>query len=339
MKIATIGAGYFAEFQVEAWKRIREVELVAICDQNPKKSGDMAARHGVDRIYQDYREMLDKESPDVVDIITPPQTHLELCREIASRGIHIICQKPLAPTLQEAREIAGLEAQFGIRIMVHENFRFQPWYRKIHQMVYQDKLIGDRLHTLQFRFRTGDGWPEDAYLSRQPYFREMPRLLIFETGIHFIDTFRYLAGEVHSVYANLRRLNSQIAGEDAGMIFFEFETGAQGLWDANRYNEPNAANPRYTFGDMVVEGNGGTIRLYSGGKITLQPLGEPEEEVSYSHQDINFAGDCVFATQQHFADAMQAGTPFETNVHDYLKNLMIQEAVYESSAKGMPVRL
>ena len=78
--------------------------------------------------------------------------------------------------------------------------------------------IGEKLHTLTFRSRPGDGWAADAYLARQPYFREMPRFLIHETGIHFIDTFRYLAGEVTRVYCRLRKLNPAIAGEDCGLL-------------------------------------------------------------------------------------------------------------------------
>ena len=81
--------------------------------------------------------------------------------------------------------------------------------------------------------RVGSG----AYLDRQPYFRIMPRLLVFETGVHFVDVFRYLVGEVRQVYAALRRRNAVIAGEDAGLVLFEFDDGATGIWDASRYNE------------------------------------------------------------------------------------------------------
>jgi predicted dehydrogenase len=65
--------------------------------------------------------------------------------------------------------------------MVHENFRFQPWHREIKRLLVQDS-IGDRLHSLTFRSRPGDGWGERAYLDRQPYFRDMPRFLIY---LHF----------------------------------------------------------------------------------------------------------------------------------------------------------
>ena len=79
-----------------------------------------------------------------------------------------------------------------------------------------------------FRLRTGDGWGEDAYLGRQPFFRDYPRLLVYETGVHFIDMFRFLFGEIETVSAHLRRLNPVIKGEDSGQIFLTFDNGVRG---------------------------------------------------------------------------------------------------------------
>ena len=84
------------------------------------------AKYGIPKLYKDFEEMLDQEKPDVVDIITPPTTHLPLCQLAAERGIHIICQKPLAPTFAEAKAIVELAEKAGVRFMVHENWRFQP---------------------------------------------------------------------------------------------------------------------------------------------------------------------------------------------------------------------
>jgi len=279
--------------------------------------------------------MLEKERPDFVDIITPPATHLEMCRTAAEMGIHIICQKPLAPAFAEAKEIVEAASTAGVRFVVHENWRFQPWYREIKRLL-EDGSIGT-LHSLNFRSRMGDGWGENAYIPRQPYFREYSRLLVYENGVHFIDTYRYLAGEIQRVFSRLRRLNPVIAGEDTGIVVFEFTSGVMGLWDANRYNESNHENPRYTFGEFLVEGTGGAIRLYTDGGLSLQRLGEAETPHPYKHEDRGFAGDCCYAFQRHVVDRMIDGRAFETNGEDYLKTLAVQEAVYESAACGMPV--
>ena len=185
----------------------------------------------------------------------------------------------------------------------------------------------------------GDGWGEDAYIPRQPYFREYPRLLVYENGVHFIDTYRYLAGEIREVYAVLKKLNPVIAGEDYAAIIFNFENGVTGIWDANRYNECNFKNPRYTFGEMLVDANAGSIRLYLDGRLTIQPLGEKERAHDYHHEDRAFSGDCCYTTQRHFIDRMLDGKPFETNGHEYLKTLAVQEAVYESAATNSSVKV
>src|SRR5687767_3301712 len=97
-----IGAGYFSQFHFEAWKRIPQSQITAVCDCDPARAGEAARAHGIARHYADCREMLDVERPDFLDIITPPETHLDLCRLAAERGIAVICQKPLAPSFEEA---------------------------------------------------------------------------------------------------------------------------------------------------------------------------------------------------------------------------------------------
>jgi predicted dehydrogenase len=337
-KAVAVGAGYFSHFQYEAWERIPEVTVAAFCNRNAQRAEPIIENFGIPRHYTDYRQMLEKEKPDIVDIITPPPTHLEMCKIAADLGVHIICQKPLAPTFDEARQIVELTDRAGVRFMVHENWRFQPWYREIRKLL-DAGAVGDKIHSLYFRSRMGDGWGENAYIPRQPYFREYPRLLVYENGVHFIDTYRYLAGEVKDVYAVLKKLNPVIAGEDSGVVIFNFVSGTTGIWDANRYNECNYENARYTFGEMLIDASGGSIRLALDGTITIQPLGKKERKHDYFHEDRAFSGDCCYTTQRHFIDRMIDGEPFETNGYEYLKTLAVQEAVYESASKNTIIRV
>lgn len=337
LKGVAVGAGYFSQFHFDAWSRMDDVELAAVCDVDPAAADRTAAKYGIAKTYHDFAEMLDAENPDFVDIITRPDSHLSLVKEAANRNVAIICQKALAPTFDEAKEIVRVAQSAAVPLMVHENFRFQPWYREIRRQI-DSGAIGDRLHSISFRCRTGDGWQHDAYISRQPYFREMPRLLIFETGVHFVDTFRYVAGEIDGVYASLRKLNPDIVGEDSATVMFDFDSGATGVWDGNRYNEPTSPDARFTFGEALVEGSGGTIRLYGTGRLTLQPLGDPEQNIQYEFRRHGFAGDCVLATQRHFIDCLRSGSPLETSGDEYLKSLAVVEAIYESAATRLPVR-
>lgn len=329
LKGVAIGAGYFSRFQYEAWTRIPEVEITALCNSNKERAEVIITQYGVKNHYTDYKEMILKEKPDFVDIITPPDTHFEMCKFAADNGVHIICQKPLAPTMEESQKIVDYVTKKNIRFVVHENFRFQPWHREIKKII-ADGVVGD-LFSLNFRSRMGDGWGDDAYLSRQPYFRDYKKLLIYETGVHFIDTFRYHAGEVKSVFSILKRLNPVIKGEDSGLMILNFENNAHAIWDANRYNENNFKKQRYTFGEYLIDGSKGSIRLYSDGNITIQKLGDDEKIHSYIHNDIGFAGDCCYIFQRDFIDKLISGEIFETNGENYLKTLQVQEAVYQSS--------
>ena len=222
--------------------------------------------------------MLDRERPDFVDIITPPETHEEMCAFAAARGIHIICQKPLAPSCEASERIVDNSAAAGVRFMVHENFRWQPWYRAIKDVQARGD-IGDFTH-IHFLMRMGDGWGEDAYLARQPFFREYPRLLFYETGVHFIDTFRFLLGDVASVVAETKRLNPAIRGEDAGQLLLKFQNGSTAIWDANRYNESEAETPRFTFGELRIDGTAGHLTMDASSTIRVKRLGQPAAELS-----------------------------------------------------------
>ncbi len=337
LKGVCVGAGYFSHFQYEAWQRIPEVEIVAFSNRDAERALEITQKFGLTKCYADWREMLDAEKPDFIDVITPPPTHAAICAEAVQRGIHIICQKPLAPTLSEAREIVANASAAGVRLMVHENFRFQPWHRELKRQL-DAGAIGE-VFSLSFRSRLGDGWGPDAYIPRQPYFRDYPRLLVYETGLHFIDTFRYLAGDITRVTAWLRKLNPVIQGEDCGLLVFDFANGAVGQWDANRYNEPACPLPeaRYTFGEFLIEGSTGSLRLYLDGRVTLKPLGGDETETPYIHERRGFAGDCVYATQRHFIDRLLDGAPFETSGEDYLITTAIQEAAYESASTKQSV--
>jgi predicted dehydrogenase len=337
MKGVALGAGYFAPYHYEAWTRIPEVEIVALFNPTEDRATPIMTRFGVPRYYADWKEMIDREAPDFVDIITPPDTHEDICRYAAERGVHIICQKPLAPTSEISRRIVDFARAAGVRFMVHENFRWQPWYREI-KRIQKEGLIGDFTHLL-FSMRMGDGWGDDAYLARQPFFRDYPRLLVYETGVHFIDTFRFLLGDVVSVFAQLRRLNHVIKGEDAGQIMLTFATGATAIWDANRYNEVEAEFPRFTFGTLRIDATRGHLTMGTDSGIRIKPLGEAGSDVEYARANVNFAGDCVYFLQRHFVDCMLSGREFESNGDDYLQTIEVVEAAYESARLGQVIRL
>ncbi len=338
LKGVVIGAGYFAPFQLKAWKRIPEVSIGAVCDRDRGRAEIAATRFDIPRWYDDYRTLIDREKPDFVDVITPPDTHLAVCKYAASHRAAVICQKPLAPTFEQAQQLVNAMRKAGVRFMVHENWRWQPWYRQI-KSIQQRGSIGEFIH-FYFRMRTGDGWGENAYLERQPYFRDYPRLLIYETGVHFIDMFRFFFGEVRSVYTHMRRINPVIRGEDVAQVFLSFKNGPTALLDANRYNEAvETPDPRLTFGELRIDATGGHLEMDGCSRIRIKPLGKTMYDHPYAHESLNFAGESCYFLQRHFVECMKTGREFESEGMDYLRTLRVVEACYSSASEQRVVEL
>jgi len=332
LRVAVAGAGYFARYHYEAWGRIEEAKLVALAEPDGARAGEMARDFAVPRTFETLEALLAEVELDLLDIATPPETLHALVSQAAARGLAVVCQKPLAPSLDAARDIVALAESAGIPLIVHENFRFQPWYRHAKALLDAGRL--GQPHAIAFRLRPGDGQGAEAYLSRQPYFQSMPRFLVHETAIHWIDTFRFLMGEVTGVFARLEKLNPVIAGEDAGVIIFSFDNGSTGIFDGNRLNDHVSDNPRRTMGEMWVEGSAGVLRLDGAGRLWWKAQGEEEVEHPYRWRDRGFAGDAVFALQSHVVTHLRDAGPLENSGRSYLRNLDIEDAVYRSSEEG-----
>jgi len=337
-RVAVVGCGYFAQFHHDAWARMAGVDVVGVCDvDRTKAEAAIAEFHPTAKAFDDTMAVLDDLRPDIVDIVTPPVTHAALVAAATEVGADVMCQKPLAPTLDEARAIVAAAEAAGVHLAVHENFRFQPWYLEARRLIDAGRL--GRVHGISFRLRPGDGQGVDAYLLRQPYFQQMPRFLVFETAVHFVDTFRMLLGEVISVYADLRRLNPVIAGEDAGHILLHFECGAVGLFDGNRLNDHVAENARRTMGEMWLEGEKGVLRLNGDGALFWKPHGAPEQRHAFDWENQGFAGDCVYATNRAAVDAWAAGRHAANEGRAYLRNAELVEAIYRSNELAARVEI
>ncbi|MEM6439352.1 MAG: Gfo/Idh/MocA family oxidoreductase [Pseudomonadota bacterium] len=333
-RVACVGAGYFARFHRDAWAAIPQTDAVAIADPN----AEAAAATGLPA-HDSAEAMLAALGPDLsdvlLDIAAPPAAHADLIRlGLSARVGAILCQKPFCGDLDAARAVTQEAAQAGIRLIVHENFRFQPWYRTLRAALDRGE-IGE-VHNLTFRLRPGDGQGPDAYLARQPYFQAMPRFLIHETGIHWIDTFRYLAGEPEAVFADLRRLNPAIAGEDAGLVIFRLASGARALFDGNRLLDHPAEDPRRTMGEALIEGTEGVLSLDGEGIVRRRVFGDSRWFQLENAVPIRsgFGGGCVEAFQTHAISSLASGEPAETEAASYVGNLSIESAIYKSSEIG-----
>lgn len=337
LAVAIVGCGFFSGEHQAAWARIPRARVVALVDADIAKAQAAAAAFPGAQVFEDVEVVFAAATPDVVDIVTPPATHRDLVTAAARRGIAAICQKPLAPTLAEATALVEEVERAGVTLIVHENFRFMPWFEEA-KAVLEQGLLGTPLGVF-FRLRPGDGQGPQAYLGRQPYFQKMERFLVHETAIHLIDVFRFLLGEVTAVFARLKRFNPAIAGEDAGVIAFDFESGATGLFDGNRLVDHPSDDARMTMGIMFLEGTGGTLRLDGYGRLFLKPHGAPEREHAYAWTKGGYGGDCVLRQIQHIVAHLVDGAPVFNTGRAYLRNFEIEEAVYRSNAEKRLIAL
>ncbi|QMU59642.1 MAG: gfo/Idh/MocA family oxidoreductase [Boseongicola sp.] len=326
LRVACVGAGYFSQFHYGSWARMDRVTLVGSCNR------DIDGAHATGLpAYDHLQTMIEETRPDLLDIILPPVVHAETIKTALRFGVKtLICQKPFCENKAEALAMVELAKEAGAEIIIHENFRFQPWYRKLNDILRSD-LVG-KLHQITFRLRPGDGQGADAYMDRQPYFQSMEKFLVHETLVHWIDTFRFLLGDPIAVYADLRRMNPEIAGEDAGYVLLDHTNGVRALLDGNRHLDHAADNHRRTMGEALVEGTKGSVTLQGDGSLWFRAFKDTERRCLLPPDSWEgFGGDCVHKLQEHVVSALLDGSPLENTAQEYLKVINIEEAIYSSA--------
>jgi predicted dehydrogenase len=273
--------------------------------------------------------MMDRERPDFLDIVTRAETHLPLVQLSAQCRVAALCQKPMANTWAEALEIASVSRRAGIRLMMNENWRWQPWYRRMHDLLSEGRI--GRVVFYRFHMRRRDGLGEAPY-EGQSYMKDLPRLMILNVLVHFFDTARFLFGEMEEIYCMTQRINPAIAGEDLAVSIVRHQGGLCGVIDGHRFAESEQGGSAMC--DCRIEGMNNVLalrgqdNLYLGSELVFDAAGIP-----------GYKGDSCRAAQQHFVDCLWSGATFETDADEYLKSVACAEAAYRSAADNRPVRL
>ena len=201
LRLAMIGCGFFAQNHLNAWSEIPEVEIVAVCDRDPARADAACTRFGIARAYTDAAALFDAEKLDFVDIATTMETHRPLVTLAAAHGVHVIVQKPLAPSLEDCRAIVETCRAAGLRLMVHENFRFQSPILAARAALAEGRI--GTPHFAQLSFRSG----YDVF-SGQPYLATEKRFILIDLGIHILDVCRAIMGEAETLYCAAQKVNS-----------------------------------------------------------------------------------------------------------------------------------
>ncbi|HTZ60722.1 MAG TPA: Gfo/Idh/MocA family oxidoreductase [Acidobacteriaceae bacterium] len=314
-KGALIGCGFFSQNHQEAWRRILNAEIVAASDLSLER-----AQAAAPRAYTSAKELLQAEVLDFVDIATRSPTHMELVSLAAEKGLAIICQKPMAPDWETARRMVEVCEKNRVRAMIHDNWRWQSWYRAAAGMIAQGD-IGTPLG-YGFRCRVKEGTGPEPY-PRQAYFRQLPRFMIDEVLVHHIDTARFLFGDIASIYAEGARRNPHVRAEDHVILTLRHVGGAMGSIEGSSFL--SHLDSARTLDEATFEGESGSLMVNGQGEIWSG------EQKLWRDFGKGYRGDSVFSTQSHFIDCLETGRPFETGFRDYLEHTFAAvEAAYMS---------
>lgn len=335
MKGALIGCGFFAQNHLHAWRDIVGVEIVALCDTDDDRLQAMAQSFNIARTYTDAAERFAEGGFDFVDIATTVPSHRRLVEMAAKAGLYIICQKPFAENMDDAREMVKAAEVAGKTLMVHENFRWQSPIQAVLDVI-QSGEIGEPFFC-RVSFRSG----YDVFTG-QPYLAEGKRFIIEDLGIHILDIARALVGDVERITATTRRINPSIRGEDVATMLLQHSGGATSVVDCSYATQRMPE----TFPQSLLEIDGplGTIRLDAGYQLSVYTNTETTRDVSptllsWAEKPWHNIQESVLSIQQHFVECIANGLEPQTSGLDNLKTLVLVEAAYESAELGTTVTL
>lgn len=330
-----IGAGFWARYQLAGWREFRDqVEIVAISNRTEAKAAALAAEFGIGAVYGDAAAMLDTEQLDFVDIITDVDTHGSFARLAADRGVPTICQKPMAPSLAEARElVAHFEAR-GAPLLIHENWRWQDPLRALKARL--DSGVIGPVHRARITYSNSF-----AVFDNQPFLKELEQFILTDIGSHILDVARFLFGEAQSLYCQTSRVHADIRGEDVATVVMRM--GGATVTCEMSYASP-VEHDRFPETFVHIEGARGSLELgpdYSLRQTTS--AGTLVRRVApplYDWADPAYAliHASIVACLGNLISGLRGG-PVETTAADNLRTCELYFRAYESAGADTVINL
>ncbi|MEP6838920.1 MAG: Gfo/Idh/MocA family oxidoreductase [Bradyrhizobium sp.] len=325
LRIGLIGAGMVSRHHLIAWANIPDqARVVAVADPSADNAARRATEFEIPATCATAEAMLAATELDAIDIAAPREMHAPLVRLAAKRHLPVLCQKPLAPNLQEATALAT-EVADQTRLMVHENWRFRGYYRDAAAWL-RDGRIGN-IKQAQLTLLTSGVLPGPdglcPALERQPFMRGEWRMLVAEVLIHHLDTLRMLLGPLRVTAARLSRSSDQLIGEDSAVIQLETDSGAAVSVFASFAAH---GHPATQVDRLEILGDRGAIRL-DGPQLTCSGA-SPKEQIYDLAAEYQGSYNRTIA---HFVRSLRDNTPFETAPQDNLETLRLVEDCYRLS--------
>jgi predicted dehydrogenase len=327
-RVVVVGAGLVARFWLPPLLARPGVEIVAVVDPDTRRAADAVAAAGArSPVFGELAEALGATRPDLAAILTPPALHRRVAEELLDAGCDVLCEKPLALTMDDARAIVAAAQSAGRHLAVMQNRRFQPGVQRM-----REGIAGDAI-----------GWPvqlcADMFM-RPPHvpahLDAEPHPLLLEMAVHTFDQARFLAGaDAEWAFCHeLRPPGSDFAGAAAAVCTFGLEGGAsfsyRGSWSADGFPTPWDAAWR-------IVGPSGTVRWDGTGAPACSVRGEgpPVEWPVAPPRDATGHATALDV----LLDALDDDRPAPTDGADNLRTLAMVLASIRSSRERRPVTI
>ncbi len=321
IRIGIIGAGIAGERHAEAFSRHPGAVVAAFAEIDAGRGARVAARFNA-RHYTDYRDMLDA-GVDAVIVCLPHAMHRRCAQEAAQAGAHILMEKPLATTLEDAAAILDAVDRAGVRLMLGYVHRFRPEVETARQLIQSGQL--GRPATALDRFMSG-GMGDTPRWVWHP--QEAGGGVIMYGGVHAIDRLRWLLGaEITEVYARTSVYSNPAPVEDGVCAVLTFATGASAVLYENA---PGFGR----LGPWTTEvfGTEGALIITTGAGVEYRNA-EGVRRWDYP-EDQRFAQQAA-----EFLAAITERRPPSVSGEDGLRGLEVALAIYRSAASGRPERV
>ncbi|MBF0610979.1 MAG: Gfo/Idh/MocA family oxidoreductase [Magnetococcales bacterium] len=336
LRIGFIGASNIAVKHAIALSRIPGVQLVAVCDINDERRKAFVERFPV-ADYADARQMLEKESLQVVTVMTPSGNHADMTCLVAGYGCHVIVEKPMALKLEDAdRQIESCR-QHGVRLFTVMQNRFSQPVLALRRALEENRFGKLVMATARVRWHRSQEYYDEAKW-RGTWNRDGG--VFSNQACHHIDMLRWLMGDVESVVAEKASRLANIEAEDTGAAIFRFANGGLGVLEAT-----TAWRPKDMEGTIALAGEGGSVEI--GGfimdKLRHWSFAVEREEDQTIWQTHGESPKIIAWTHERYLrdvfDALRQGRPAMVEGEEGRKTVELLNAIYEASETGSEVRL
>lgn len=336
LRFAVIGTGYWSRYQLAAWRELPGVRCVAAYNRTRSRAEALARELGIPAVYDDAGELLARERPDFVDVITGVETHRRFVEMAAAHRTPVICQKPLAPTLADAEAMLAACRAARVPLLVHENWRWQTPIRALSTLL-REGTVG---RVFRARVTYSNSFP---VFDNQPALREVEQFILMDIGTHILDSARLLFGEATTLFCRTTRVNPAIRGEDVATVLLGMASGASITCEMSYASR--VEHDRFPETYVHVEGERGAVELgpdYWIRVTTAQGTLSrrcPPPRYGWADPRYDLAQSSGVACNADLLGALSGRHPAETTGEDNLQTLRLVFACYESARTGEAVRL